>query len=258
MKQIKNLWKKIPRPYRSLCNLMVALVAVLVLYVSIGSPAFSREHLFRRTERSNFVGPSTILFHEKVENYDYSYIIVGETERGVVTFALGGETSENFNYFKKTGDIMVISAPTSRHLPDFVGDGNEAIQLPVFVIDKYPDAVYAQLEVSVDGVFNCGYQEADIPLDQTFYAESTREYEGCFCFSFDLPHLDDLAEKGIDFTCHGTEGHALDALALTFTHPDRNNHTGTITATIRLYDEDGTLLIEQEQELKRDDYYWEP
>ncbi len=260
MKQIKKIykrWNRIPRSYRSVCNIVIALVVVGLWYISNDCPALSPLHQFRRMERVNFVGPSTVLLNEKVEEYDhYAHFIVGETEHGVLTFAESNRWSGDLNYFKKTGDITVVSGPKSL---DFWGDGNRAVKLPVVVVDNYPDAVYAQLEVSVDGFYSIR-REDGIRLDHTFSAEATRKYDGCFLFSFDLPYLDNLRENGFTnpFIRHGAEGYALDALAFTFTNSGDRSYRAVIAATVRLYDEDGTLLTEQEQELAPNMRYWEP
>lgn len=227
-----------------------------IWYVSNDCPALSHLHHFRRMERVNFVGPSTVLLNEKVEDggYCYSYIIVGETEHGVLT------STDNFggdlNYFKKTGDITIVIAPKSPASQSWGAD-NKAVKLPVVVVDNYPDAVYARLEVSIDGFM---YTNQDIRLDHTFSAEATRKYDGCFFFTFDLPHLDNQRENGFPnpFISHGAEGYALDVLGFTFTNSGNSSYEATVTAVVRLYDENGTLLTEQEQELAPNMRYWEP
>ena len=257
MKKLKEQRDKIPRPCRAITNLALALVIAIVFYVSIGSPPFSRAHQFRRTERANLVGPSTILFNDSVENYEYSYLIVAETEHGVLTFATDDTWPTRFHYCKKTGDITVVSAPDG---PFYWGETYFSFRLPVFVIDDHPEAIRAELEVSINGtlerkVNGVKYVET---LDQHFSDKSERGNDGIFCFSFDLPYIDPLDEYGnwIDVG-HGADGFALDELASTFSDHTFKTPTSTITAVVRLYDASGTLIAEREQVLSPDPQYWE-
>lgn len=256
MKKLKNLWNKIPRPYRSFFNLALAFVIATLFYVSIGSPAFSRAHQFRRAERANLVGPSTILFNGKVTEFDYSHLIIAKTESGILTFATDDTIPSNFNYFKKTGDITVISAPKFLML---WGLDNFPVNLPVFVIDDHPEAVRAELELSIVGTLEHnvnGTERAEV-LDQHFYKEATRRDDGIFCFILDLPYINNLDEHGyfLDIN-HGADGYALDVLASTFTNMDTLPFDGIITAIVRLYDSEGNLITEQEQLLDPKFQYW--
>lgn len=257
MKKLKEQLDKIPRPCRAITNLVLALAVAIVFYISIGSPAFSRAHQFRRTERANLVGPSTILFNDSVENYEYLHLIVAETEQGVLTFATNDIWPSRFHYFEKTGDITVVSAPDG---PFRWEEDYHTVNLPVFVIDNHSEAVHAELEVSIKGtlerkVNGVKYVET---LDQHFSDQSERENEGIFCFSFDLPYIDPLDEYGnwLDVS-HGADGFALDELASTFSDHEFKTPKATITAVVRLYDSAGTLIAEREQTLSPDLRYWE-
>lgn len=257
MKKLKEQWDKIPRPCRAITNLVLALVIAIVFYVSIGSPPFSRAHQFRRTERANLVGPSTILFNDSVENYEYSYLIVAETEHGILTYATDDDWPLRFNYFKKTGDITIVSAPDG---PFHWGLDYLAISLPVFVIDDHPEAVYAELDLSIEGTLQHNINGANYTeeLDQQFHVVSNRENEGCFRFSLDLPFIHPLDENGnwLDVS-HGADGFALDVLAATFSERVFKDPEAVITAVVRLYDASGTRIVEQEQTLSPNLRYWE-
>lgn len=257
LKDLRNLLDKIPRPCRALFNLTLALAVATVFYVSIGSPPLSPAHQFRRVERANFVGPSTILFNEKLTDYDYDHLIVAETESGILTFPTDETLPSSFNYFKKAGDITVISAPKFLML---WGLDNFPVSLPVFVIDDHPEAVRAELELYITGTLEHrvnGIDRTEV-LDQYFYRESTRKDDGIFCFILDLPYIHNLDENGyfLDIN-HGADGYALDALACTFTNMDYLSSEITITAIVRLYDNGGNLITERELLLDPKLKYWE-
>ena len=256
MKKLKHLQNKIPRPCRAVCNLVFSLAIAAVFYVCIDSPAFSQAHQFRRAERAGLVGPSTILFNDKIDKYDYSNLIVGETEHGVLTYATD-DGLQSFNYFKKTGDITVISAPKG-----FFTWGSEywEVDLPVFVIDDHPEAVRAELALSVKGTFEYNHNMEHIvqPLDQHFSDEAEREHDGIFCFTFNLPFIDPLDKYGTWLDVgHGADGFALDALSHAFTNKGLRDFEGIITAIVRLYDESSKLIIERELLLDPGSRYWE-
>ena len=253
MKTLKEFLHRIPRPYRVLVNLILILCLAAAFYVSIGSPALSQVHAFRRAERANLVGPSTILYSDTMKDYEYSHLIVAETDQGVITFATSDRYPYSFNYFKKTGDLTVVSPPKRSFLwgMDYI-----AVNLPVFVIHDQQDAHRAELELNIKGSLEYSFngKMRTQTIDRCLHAQSDRSGAGYFRFSFQL------AETGSTFLArnHGEDGFALDALAYSFV-----NRSGqptdkiTITAIVRLYAKDGTILLEQEQILPPNDRYWE-
>lgn len=251
MKKLIKRWQKIPRPYKVLLDLTLTLILAIAFYVSIGSPALSQMHAFRRAERANFVGPSTILFSGKAENSEATHLILGETEGGVIMYGVRDKYPSRFNYFEKTGDITVVSAPKLSLW--YWGREYIAVSLPVFVVDEYPEAVRAELEVHVEGLVEhrINGEDFSITLDQYFSDEATREGDGYFYFSFDLPFIMPLDEYGNDIpdANHGADGYALDALAYAFMDYGTFAAGTTSSAIVRLYDADGTLIAESEQVL---------
>lgn len=251
MKKLIHRWQQIPRPYKVILDLILTLALAIAFYVSIGSPALSQTHAFRRAERANFVGRSTVLFSGKAENSEAKHLILGETEGGVVIFGAKEKYTSHFNYFDKTGDITVVSAPKLSLW--YWGLEYFAVSLPVFVVDNYPEAVRAELEVHVEGVVEhrINGEDFSITLDQHFSDEATREGDGYFRFSFDLPFIMPLDQYGewIPNAKHGADGYALDALAYAFMEHGTLAAGTTSSAVVRLYDADGTLIVESEQVL---------
>lgn len=258
LKDLRNLLDKIPRPCRALFNLVLILAVATVFYVSIGSPPFSPAHQFRRAERANLVGPSRILFNEKLTDNDYDHLIVAETKQGIITFAADETLPSSFNYFKKTGDITVISAPKFLML---WGLDNMPVNLPVFVIDDHSEAVRAELELFISGTLEHTVNGTDRTevIDQHFFREATRENDGIFRFTLDLSYIHNLDENGgfLPDIKHGAEGYAMDVLADAFTNMDFLPFDGTITAIVRLYDDNNHIITEQKLQLDPKLKYWE-
>ena len=252
MKKPKELLHRIPRPCRALFNLALALCLAAAFYFSIGSPVISQKHAFRRAECANLVGPSTILFSDKLTDYDYSHLIVAETNQGVITFATDDHKPSSFNYFRKTGDITVVSAPKRGFL---WGLNYVPVNLPVFVVHDHPEAFRAELDLNIKGTLEYDYngEICTQTLDQNLHADSEQWGIGYFRFMFRLEEL-----EGGFFNKHGADGFALDVLASSYENIKKLPTDGvTITAVVRLYAADGTLLLEQEQILQPNDRYWE-
>ena len=247
MKKLKNFWLNIPRPYRAALNLLAILLILSLFYVSIGAPVPHPNLAFRRAERANLVGPSTILFSDSVENYYYDHLIMAETELGVITWV--NDDQWGFNYLEKTGDITVFSAPKE---PFDWGYSHWATELPVFLVDDYPEAVRAELELDIQGYYahNLNGELLHEPLDHHFFLSSDREDDGFFYFSLTLDYLDPVDENGNETNAeHGSNGYALDMLArnsTNFWNVVNPRSSADITAAVRLYDASDTLMVERD------------
>lgn len=247
MKKLKALWSRIPRPCRGLINLAGIILLIFLFYTSIGGMPLSRVQAFRRMERAHFVGPSNILFNEELEGMLYDNILVAESDYGVSTYVhhmQNGKLNGEFNYFPKTGRITVVSAPYTllSRIIDF------GIDIPVFVIDDYPEAKRAELSLSVTGIYSYHFndgeksEEKKFDLNQNFTAQSQRKQKGIFCFT-----LTAAPEQH----AYSANKAALEVLTWTFTRWGRSMvDEANITATVRLYDENDALITEQELLLK--------
>lgn len=247
MKKLKHLWLSIPRPYRAVFNALLCVILIITFYVCIGAPTLTMEQAFRRAEKANLVGPSKILESSEFLYYDYDRLILAETEDGVITFV--DDPSRGFNYHEKTGDITVVAAPKGFF---FWGMSNWQVSLPVFVVDDYPEAARAELELHITGALthSLNGEKLDEPLDHHYCLTSHREQEGYFHFSLDLPFQDPYDAHGNERNArHGADGYALDLLARTFTNfwtrvnPVSN---AAITAAVRLYNEQDDLIAEKD------------
>lgn len=250
MRKLKNIWLHIPRPARVLINILAIVVVASAFYVSIGAPALTKEQAFRRAERANLVGPSTILFNEKVENYQYGTLIMGETEHGVVTWV--DDSWYGFNYHAKTGDITVVSAP--KYWFDW-GGSDFAATLPVFVLHEYPEATDAWLFLDIEGTYihNLNGKNQTEKLDHTPKLHAFKAEDGFFCFTLDIPYRSEEGSSRDDAGGLADDGYALDVLAQTFTNActaTNPQSSASITATVLLYNEYGTLIAEKELVLR--------
>lgn len=252
MRKHKNLWLRIPRKVRAIGNFLLILLLAVIFYISIGAPTLTERQAFRRAEKADLLGPSSILLDTDLEYYDYDHLILAETDYGVITYLSDRNWDSILCYTGKAGDITVVAAPKNTINWGFL---NFTVRLPVFVVDDVPDAVRAELEIHIEGtyVINLNGETLQIPLDHHYALESTREEKDFFQFTIELPSLDPFDEYGNDTHAeHGADGYALDLLAETFS--SRSNwlprSNASITATVRLYDELDSLITEQDLTLR--------
>lgn len=247
MKKLKEFWLGVPRPLRTFVNLMVTFALLVTFYVCIGSPTLHNTQAFRRKERANLLGPSTILFNERVENYTYGHLILAETDNCVITWV--DDITWGFNYHEKTGDMTLVTGP--KWWFDY-GLENWEVCLPVFLLDDYPEAVYADMELHIQGTYihSLNGDRLEETLDHSFYLSASRDEDGYFYFPLSLPYVDEFDSSGNPTgVTHGDTGYAVDALALTFTNVrkiSRPQSEVTVTATVGLYDEQENLVAERE------------
>lgn len=252
MKKLKRLWRRIPRKVRAIGNLLAALLVATVFYVCIGSPTSSEVQAFRRAEKANLLGPSTILLDTDLEYYYYDHLILAETDDCVITYVGEMGAYPTFCYTEKTGDVTVVTPTRS---PFSWGNRNEEVNMPVFIVDDVPEAVRAELEIHILGSYKCssGGEAETFSLNHRYCLESRREGAGYFRFSINLPSLEPYDKFG-NYTDarHGADGFALDLLADTFSNT--NNwlpyQNASITATARLYDDQDQLIVQREMTLR--------
>lgn len=252
MKKFKNLWLRIPRWVRACLNLIAVFLLAVTFYVCIGAPTLTEAQAFRRAEKANLVGPSTILVDTDLANYDYDHLILAETDVCVLTYVTDKTWYSELNYIPKTGDITVVAAPKG---PFNWGYQNLGVTLPVFVVDDVPAAQRAELEIHILGtyVINLNGEQLEIPLDHRYSLESQREAEGFFRFVIELPFLYPTDAYGNDIAAeHGADGYALDLLAEIFTdsYYYRSGSSASITAAVRLYDISDNLMETRELTLR--------
>lgn len=248
MKKLILLLKNIPRKVRIGVDIGLILLILFLFYLSIGAPAFSTEQAFRRAEKINMAGPGEIVDTLGWSDYPmFETLIVAETENGVEFYGeyrMGNSDAwpkglniqyrtPLFTYREKTGDLTVAAAPVAvfgLSLYDF------ETKLPVYVFDEYADAVRAEMELTVRGIYDTRINGQDIyrEFSQTFSAEAQRQGEGYFRFL--------LSGSGwiLDYISHVSNG---DGYHHVLTDSERG---ASIPVTVRLYDENDVLIMEKE------------
>lgn len=217
MKKAKKLWHRVPRKAQVGIFTGLILLLILVFYICIGSPAFGLEHMFRRAEKAQCVGPSTIIGMEELDGVNYDRLLLAEDELGVTMYLYQEDPKHGrLHYRKKAGDLTVLAVP--QYAKDF---GVDRISLPIIAFDDCPEAVGAVLEVTVTA-----------STTVTYSAEARRVNDGYFCFR--------IEQSGWY--------NQIDALCVLSATGDSYYGAGTHTpfpGVIRLYDEAGQLIREE-------------
>ena len=236
---IKYALERIPRKLQVLFNLLLIATFLFMFYVFLGCPCFTPEQAYRRLEKANSVGPAQILGYENADGTYTTQIVVAETENGVIMSQIYPQSdityaATSFFYVEKRGDITVTPTPRDLH---WRTDEDE-LCLTMLVFDDYPQAVRAELDF-----FIFWYGGADRPnqYEETVHLESKRDNSGYF--RFDMPYTYDKYEVN-------PRAEAISQLSMVFYYPqDWTPPADAYPATVRLYDEDGKLIIEKSMQL---------
>lgn len=241
MRKLRQIFLNIPRRVRIGVDIILILLMIYLFYLSIGAPAFTTEQAFRRAEKINMVGPGEIIDTLAWSEYPmFETLIVAETEEGVIFFGeyRTGDSSAwpkwlnieyrkpIFSYREKTGDLTVLGAPVGLF---GMADMGFVTSYPLYVFDDYPEAVRAELEMTVTGY-------STVPeASCTVTAEAIRQEDGFFRFL-----LENGNRSALDHVAHVSSG---DFYFRWLTDSERS---ASIPVTVRLYDENDRLLLETE------------
>ena len=222
-------WNRIPRPLRILILFACIAIAAFFTYLFCGSPAFTDEQRYRLAERANLVGPAQILDIQDIslpKSYGYNRIAIADDGDGIILYVWNTELKryDTLLYRKKVGDVTVYPAQISRFKYDL--RGSKEIVLPVYAFDNFPEAVRAELDLTLN--FNLNRK------DYTFEYSLQSEREKAGFFSFYI-HANNPSEA---------EAMALDAFSF-LTGSRYFDPDSKAVADIRLYDSNDTLLCEE-------------
>lgn len=237
MIKYKSIWKRTPRKYRLPILWLMLAAVLLALYTFANSPTLTVEQEYRRAEKAHLVGPAKILGTTKLETIIPSYenMLIADDGAGIIFFCYDYAADPYyFNqteliYRKKTGDITVLSAP----FPNDSREHTTIAALPVFVFDNYPEAVRAELDITLQA----SYSGED--FENTYALKSVRKNQGYFQFTLGTANPQVL----------GAEGYAIQLLTLISGYGGRTIPNTAIPATVRLYDAQDQLICEQSVEI---------
>lgn len=233
-----NLKRKLNRRMRILRNLLVFLISVLVLAV-VCLPALLPRLDMLAKERSALVGRSTVI--DTLNNRQYSEfdrLYVGKTDHGFTFYALYDGWETRFFYREKTGSLTVLAAPA--RTSNWKYQTMDKV-LPVYIFDEYPDAVRAELELTIaSNGADIYYYGSDFNI--AFHAQAAREQDGFFRFMIPVREDGSAADSEL-----GIRGEALQMFSKICNYSNDSYAYQQVLATVRLYNEHGRLIHSEEQ-----------
>ena len=272
MKRIREKWAKIPRSLRAITNIVLIAALLFLAWHTQGKPLNIDILEYRRLEKMQLIGPGTIV-HELVPHYgveehpidqynEFAHTYVSETDQGIIFCGLFDKDRNRdpiLSYQKKTGDITLAVPPTD--IWDW-GGWNWAFYLPVYVFHEYPDAFRAELDLTIQGVWEINYHSDAIsedhkePYTKTYSLLSRHRTEDFFLFGIHVPDILDQAIAAEMFlssqpervwdTMQGPEGDAPQLLSRMLNPSVYSNvKTGSVDAMILLYNENNELIAEK-------------
>lgn len=237
-KRLINFWRFLSRPVKVVIFLAVMVLTGFFLYIFLDAPAFSDVHRYRRAEKANLVGPAKILDILEIKPTNiwdsYDRMLLADDGDGVIMYlwCTQSDYKEKLVYRDKMGEATVFAAPCYHWTEDWWRP--DEINLPILVFDDYPQAVRAELDVTLTAD-----KFDDFSFSKDYHLETTREKPGYFCFNI---HATDFSASD------DGEGAVLASFAA-FTdsrdviHSIKN--TSAIPATVRLYNNADKLIYEE-------------
>ncbi|MBE6976301.1 MAG: hypothetical protein E7439_03790 [Ruminococcaceae bacterium] len=183
MKKLITAWKRLPRPVRTIVHVIVILLCIGIAYIAIGIPFDSAEAQFRRLEQSHMIGPSDILGTETISVEHRQKLLIAESDSNVMLYRYYIEDEVNSIDLvcrAKTGKLTVLAAGGQR--PSHSGINIYDIDLPVVLFDDYPNAVRAELDITLIGDYINDKYDPEKRYERTYNLEATRSNPGYFYF----------------------------------------------------------------------------
>lgn len=201
----------------------VLLLCIPLHYIAAGCPPLNLEHQFRRAEKAQWVGPAYMLGTMELENARfYDRVLLADDAFGVTMYLFRDDSdSGELHYRTKTGDLTVLAVPNF----NILANDRDQIELPIIAFNRNAKAVRAELELVVD----------DGSAVQTYHAEAKRENEGYFCFT--------VSQSG--WTSQVSALRSVSEVSSS----DSEDLYRRFPVTVRLYDQNGQLLQEENREI---------
>ena len=231
---------------RVILNLTIAAVLVLTVYIMFDAPALTDQRGFRRAEKANLVGPGEILAEIEPENFVYDKLIMAETDRGVEFYACDsvyGRGWTFFSYQRKNGPLTFAVPPIGQIPLNWTWF--QDVTMPVFLLHEFPEAVRAELELSIAGTYSWYENEAErtMEFDEHFSLRSVEAGDGWFRFVMEL-------EGTPNFTPTPSLQAADQLIRVCDPYSFSPDRKSEFPVTVRLYDEADHLIHEEQQILR--------
>lgn len=213
------------KKYRILRNLLISFLLIVLIDFLIADAFLIPENEFRREERGNLVGPSTILGKEAIDHSHCHGMIVADAGDGVVLWLYGKDIGRTyFSYREKYEENMIVAAPGSFGFM-FVTD---TLQLPIVLFDNVPKAA----EATLDFTLTTNYNGED--FSKHYHLETKRTAQGYFLFTLETAADNERGDLG-------AEGAAINRFAYISTGESKYADLA-IPVDIRFYDLIGQLI----------------
>lgn len=218
--------KRIPsKKVRIFRNIFILVLLLGLMDFLIADTFWVPENEFRRQERGNLVGPSTILGKEEIDHSYCHGMIVADAGDGVILWIYGRDIGRNFfTYREKYAENMIVAAPGSF---GFMVVEDE-LHLPIVLFDNVPKAARAELDFTLHAIYN------EEEFEKSYHLEAERTAQGYFHFTLE-------AKSESEWGDLGAEGAALNRFAYISTGESKYVDT-TIPVAIRFYDITGQLI----------------
>lgn len=230
---MKRWWNGVSRRKKVLLYLLAIFTMSFLVYLFLGAPPFSWQHRYRRIEKAHFVGPGQILGYEEVSGSFYDAAVVARTEEGVIITSMMSQVDygEMLFYLPMTGKLIVTAAPQMLAPIDI--DFKEDT-LTVFVVDDYPEAVRAELDLQLFW----RQQPEDEGERPIYHLSAPREKAGYFRLDTPFESLDEnsVERKALELFSEYTRN--VGWREARWLMPE-----GACKATVRLYDEQNNVVL---------------
>lgn len=206
-------------------NLLILILLIGLMDFLIADAFLIPENQFRREERGNLLGPSTILGKEEIDHSYCHGMIVADAGDGVILWIYGKDIGSTFfTYREKYEENMIVAVPGSF---GFMVVEDE-LHLPIVLFDNVPKAARAELYFTLHVTYN------EEEFEKSYHLEAERTAQGYFHFTLE-------AEADNERGDLGAEGAAINRLAYISTS-ESDYIDISIPVEIRFYDLTGQLI----------------
>lgn len=201
-------FKKLSRPIRTGCWLLIFLVALFLIYAAFEFPLLGARMAFRQAEKDHMVGPGSILATFRQEGTSTRQVTVAETDTLYLIHSYQTPYCHQLKICEKTDSMAIYLIPVGRYGYSMVYGSFDQLGLVLF--DNCPEA--EQVAVTFEYMYN---QQM-----RSFTVGTQRTYDKFFVLT------DFRSDSSLDILSDHFNGYDV----------------GQITVTVELYDAQGELV----------------